>query len=211
VFDDITIKRAANPIFINTTRRLRTPEKVGAGRVRNVVIRNVTVTDVEQTHNREPPNAATISGVPEAPHENILLENVTITYPGGGTVEQASLNPPYPTDYNPRMLGPRPAYGFYVRHVRGLVFRNVKVGFQNADPRPAFAVSRRGQPDPGEGHGGARARGRPAVAAAQGRARADGAGFDAAAGAAAGLAGRGQLLSRARAQPGTRLLSGQVS
>ncbi len=141
VFDDITIKRAANPIFINTTRRLRTPEKVGAGRVRNVVIRNVTVTDMQQTHNREPPNAATISGVPEAPHENIVLENVTITYPGGGTVEQASLNPPYPNDYNPRMLGPRPAYGFYVRHVRGLVFRNVKVGFENADPRPAFAVS----------------------------------------------------------------------
>ena len=26
VFEDITIRRAANPIFINTTRRLRTPE-----------------------------------------------------------------------------------------------------------------------------------------------------------------------------------------
>ena len=69
MFEDITIKKAANPIFINTTRRLRTPEKVGPGRVRNIVIRNVTVTEVEQTHQREPPNAATISGLPEAPHE----------------------------------------------------------------------------------------------------------------------------------------------
>jgi polygalacturonase len=141
VFEDITIKKAANPIFINTTKRFRTPEKVGPGRVRNVVIRNVTVTEIEQTHRREPINAATISGLPEAPHENILLENVTITYPGGGSSELASVNPPYATDYNPRMLGPRPAYGFYVRHVRGLVFRNVKVGFENADPRPAFAIS----------------------------------------------------------------------
>jgi polygalacturonase len=140
VFEDITIKRAANPIFINTTKRLRTPEKVGPGRVRNIVIRNVTVTEVVQTNGREPPNAATISGLPEAPHENIVLENVTITYPGGGKAELAEVNPPYPSEYNPRMLGPRPAYGFYVRHVRGLVFRNVKVGFENADPRPAIAV-----------------------------------------------------------------------
>ena len=141
VFEDITIRRAANPIFINTTRRLRTPESVKPGRVRNVVIRNVTAVDVVQSHRAEPANAATISGLPEAPHENILLENVTITYAGGGTVEQATAVPPYPTNYNPRQLGPRPAYGFFVRHVRGLQFRNVKVLLQAPDARPAFAVS----------------------------------------------------------------------
>jgi polygalacturonase len=141
VFEDITVRRAANPIFINTTRRLRTPEKVAPGRVRNVVIRNVTVTDVVQSHRAEPANAATISGLPESPHENILLENVRITYKGGGNAEEAAVTPPYPDDYNPRKLGPRPAYGFFVRHVRGLVFRNVQVEFENDDHRPAFAVS----------------------------------------------------------------------
>ena len=141
MFEDITIRRAANPIFINTTRRLRTPESVKPGRVRNVVIRNVTAVDVVQSHRAEPANAATISGLPEAPHENILLENVTITYAGGGTSEQAAAVPPYPTNYNPRQLGPRPAYGFFVRHVRGLQFRNVKLLLQAPDARPAFAVS----------------------------------------------------------------------
>ena len=65
---------------------------------------------------------------------------MTIIYKGGGSAEDAAAVPPYPTNYNPRKLGPRPAYGFYVRHVRGLTFRNVKVGFEAPDPRPAFAV-----------------------------------------------------------------------
>jgi hypothetical protein len=141
LFEDITIRRAANPIFINTTRRLRTPEPVKPGRVRNIVIRNVTAVDVVQSHRGEPANAATISGLPEAPHENILLENVTITYQGGGSAAEAQAVPPYPTNYNPRQLGPRPAYAFYVRHVRGLEFRNVQVALQAPDARPAFAVS----------------------------------------------------------------------
>jgi hypothetical protein len=141
LFEDIDIRRAANPIFINTTRRLRTPEPAGPGRVRNVVIRNVTVVDVVQSHRAEPANAATISGLPEAPHENIRLENVTITYAGGGSLKDAEAVPPYPSNYNPRQLGPRPAYGFYVRHVRGLQFHNVKLVLQAPDPRPAFAVS----------------------------------------------------------------------
>ena len=119
LFENITIRRAANPIFINTTRRLRTPETVTPGRVRNLVIRNVSATEIVQTHDGEPANAATISGLPERAHENILLENVTILYKGGGTPEDAAAVPPYPTNYNPRKLGTRPAYGFFVRHVRG--------------------------------------------------------------------------------------------
>jgi polygalacturonase len=140
VFENITIQRAANPIFVNTTRRLRTPEPVQPGRVRNLVIRNVTATEVVQTHRAEPANAATISGLPGIPHENLLLENVTITYKGGGQAADAQAVPEYSNNYNPRKLGPRPAYGFYVRHVRGLTFRNVKVAVEAPDLRPAFAV-----------------------------------------------------------------------
>jgi len=31
-----------------------------------------------------------------------------------------------------------PAYGFYIRHVRGITFDNVDVSFENSDARPAF-------------------------------------------------------------------------
>jgi polygalacturonase len=140
-FDDIRIKRAANPIFINTTARLRTPEKVQPGRVRHVRIRNVVVTEVVETHKGEPANAATISGLPGIEHEDIVLENVSITYGGGGTRADGEAEPGHSnTNYNPRALGPRPAYGFFVRYAKDVVFRNVKVGFQNADQRPAWAI-----------------------------------------------------------------------
>ena len=65
---------------------------------------------------------------------------MTITYKGGGHPRGRRRRPPYPTNYNPRQLGPRPAYGFFVRHVRGLQFRNVKVAFESPDHRPAFAT-----------------------------------------------------------------------
>ena len=140
IFENITIRRAANPIFVNTTRRLRTPESVSPGRVRNLLIRNVVATDVVQSHRAEPANAATISGLPGFPHENITLENVTITYRGGGQAADAQAVPAYSDNYNPRKLGTRPAYGFYVRHVRGLTFRNVAVSVESPDQRPAIAV-----------------------------------------------------------------------
>jgi polygalacturonase len=140
--DNITMRRAANPIFINSSARLRTPEDVTIGRVRNIHISNVTATEVVQTNGREPANAATISGRPGIPHENIFLTNVQITYRGGGTFAQGNINPPYsPTNnYNPRSIGTRPAYGFFVRHVRNLQFHNVSVDFESNDLRPAWKV-----------------------------------------------------------------------
>ena len=36
------------------------------------------------------------------------------------------------------MFGVTPAYGFYVRHVRGITFDNVEVSFEKDDARPAF-------------------------------------------------------------------------
>lgn len=140
-FQGIRIRRAANPIFVNSTRRLRTPENVVPGHVRNLLLRDITASEVVQTHKGEPPNAATISGLPGAPHEQILLENVSITYKGGGRLADGQLVPAYSGNYNPRALGPRPAYGFYCRHVKGLRFHDVRVGFEAEDLRPAFVVT----------------------------------------------------------------------
>jgi polygalacturonase len=139
-FENITIENAVNPIFINTTRRMRTPEQGQPGRIRNIRIRNVTVTALVE--GREPNmHAATISGLPGVPHEDITLENVTITYKGGGQYSDGTAQPPYPTNYNPRALGVRPAYGFYIRHAKNLRFHNVKVAFQDVDLRPAWVAS----------------------------------------------------------------------
>jgi hypothetical protein len=69
-----------------------------------------------------------------------VLENVKITYRGGGTKDEADIVPPYPKDYSPRSLGPRPAAAFYIRHVTGLTFRHVEFAFETEDQRPPLVA-----------------------------------------------------------------------
>jgi hypothetical protein len=137
--DNVTMEKAAVPIYINASARLRTPEAVTVGRIRNVYISNVTSTGSVQSNGVEPVNTSSISGYQGVNHENIFLWNVKITMPGGGTFDQGNINPPYsPTNnYNPRSLGTRPAYGMFVRDVTNLQLHNVDFDYTNTDLRPA--------------------------------------------------------------------------
>jgi hypothetical protein len=38
------------------------------------------------------------------------------------------------------MFGMLPAYGFFIRHARGIELNNVEVGFMKEDRRPAFVL-----------------------------------------------------------------------
>jgi hypothetical protein len=40
----------------------------------------------------------------------------------------------------PSMFGMLPAYGFFIRHARGIELHNVEVGFLKEDRRPAFVL-----------------------------------------------------------------------
>jgi polygalacturonase len=135
-YSNIVVKGAASPIYMLITDRLRTGEPgVKTGTIKNIHIMNVTATDC-QPGRQGPVFPSTISGRPESSLENIKLENVKITYKGGGTTEDVSVVPPYPKDYSPRSLGPRPASGFYIRHVKNLTFKNVEFAFEEPDERP---------------------------------------------------------------------------
>lgn len=136
-YSNIVIRGAASPIYLLITDRLRSgdPNKK-TGTIKNVHIMDVTVTDCLPGR-QGPVFPATISGRPESSLENITLENVKINYPGGTTNPAAAdIVPPYPKDYSPRSLGPRPASGLYVRHVKGLTLRNVEFTFDHPDVRP---------------------------------------------------------------------------
>lgn len=133
-YSNIVIRRAASPIFMLITDRLRSgaPNK-RTGTIRNVTIDDVTVTDCRPGR-QGPVFPCTISGRPDSALEDITLENVKIDYPGPGQGERVDAAPPYPRDYSPRSMGPRPASGLYVRHVNGLNLRNVVFTFD----RPVF-------------------------------------------------------------------------
>jgi hypothetical protein len=154
-FDHFDIKGAANPIFMLVNNRLRSGDpNRKTGTIKNVVISNVTITDMKGAR-QGPIHCATISGMPDSFMENIRLENIKITYPGGDEtlyygadddgekdfVPSTDGVPPYPKDYSPKSMGPRPASGFYIRNVKGLELHNVEISFEKPDPKPPFVVS----------------------------------------------------------------------
>src|SRR5204862_7738 len=78
-------------------------------------------------YNAEPKYGSIISGIPGHEIEDLTFSNIRIYYKGGGSKQQAALEPAEKeTDYpEPAMFGEIPAYGFFIRHVRGIEMNDV--------------------------------------------------------------------------------------
>ena len=135
---NITMRDVANcPIFLRLGSRMRGPAGPSVGALRRVILSNIVV------YNAEAKYASIISGIPGHDIEDITLSNIRIYYKGGGTKQQAALEPPEKeTDYpEPAMFGEIPAYGFFVRHVRGLEMNDVKLSYLKDEVRAPFILS----------------------------------------------------------------------
>ena len=113
---------------------MRSPEGTPIGELRRINISNFVV------YNADPRYASIISGLPGHVIKDLKLHDIRIYYQGGGTKEQAALDPAeneakYP---EPSMFGEIPCYGFFIRHVSGLEMNNVEVSYLKDDVRPAF-------------------------------------------------------------------------
>ena len=137
--ENVRMTRVATPIFINVGTRLRAPDCLKPGHIRNITLRNITATD-SYGYIKDIVFESIISGLPEQPLENLVLQNIAIRSKGGGTAEQGKIMPPYSKDYSPRDLGARPAYGLCCRQVRGLKFDHVTFSFERGDLRPAVKL-----------------------------------------------------------------------
>ena len=78
-----------------------------------------------------------ISGIPGHCIENVVLENIEVSYPGGGTTEDAARVVPedvarYPEQF---FFGVLPSWGAYVRHAKDVTFKNVKMSLRAPDQR----------------------------------------------------------------------------
>ena len=136
--DNITMRDIANcPIFLRLGSRMRGPAGPAVGQLRRVIISNVVV------YNADPRYASIISGIPGHDIEDVMLNNIRLYYKGGGTREQAALNPPEKeNDYpEPSMFGDIPAYGFFIRHVRGLEMNAVSLAYLKEDARAPFIIN----------------------------------------------------------------------
>jgi polygalacturonase len=154
--DSIDVKNTGNAIFIRLGQRnsSRPP-----GTLKNVCIKNMnaylTVDRPDSKYEiRGPelpffhnPFPSSITGIPGHPVENVTLENINIMHYGKGNNGLANM-PLSRLDQVPEkinaypefsMFGELPSWGFYVRHVDGLIMKNVNVFLMDAmDYRPAM-------------------------------------------------------------------------
>ena len=84
-----------------------------------------------------------VTGVPGFLIRDVVLENIRIRFPGGGTENDAVRVPAedparYPEQF---LFGVLPAYGLYARHVDGLRLKNVHFELAKPDRRPSVLLA----------------------------------------------------------------------
>jgi polygalacturonase len=139
-YDHITMSDTAAPIFLSVTSILRAGTRT-PGHAENIHFSNITATNVSGGQTSAPNSVVFLSGEPNDPNQGIFLENVQITFAGGGS---GSAEPPEGSTftgpslvYNPRYMQPVPGWASYVRHGRDVEFHNCNFTFAKADSRPA--------------------------------------------------------------------------
>ncbi|WP_430455454.1 glycoside hydrolase family 28 protein [Rheinheimera sp.] len=159
--DGVTANNVGCGLFIRLGQRnMQVAADTPPGRLQQVRIRNlraeIAFGRADQGYEMRGPglNAfynpipASISGLSDACASDIVLENIDMVYPGRANRGQAyrpyhqlflvpQERAAYP-EYS--MFGELPAYGLFVRHVRGLVLKNVRLSSLEADFRPALVL-----------------------------------------------------------------------
>jgi polygalacturonase len=133
---NLTMRDVQMPLFLRLGARMRGPAGIPVGFLRRVSISDVTTIDAD------PRYPSCLAGIPGHPIEDVKLSNIRHHLAGGLTPGDAVQNPPeletaYP---EPSMFGTLPAYGFFVRHARGISWDNVDVRFGKPDTRPAYVL-----------------------------------------------------------------------
>lgn len=157
---NLTMRDVSNsPIFIRLGSRMRAPEGTPVGSIRRVTITNVVAYDAD------PRYGSIISGIPGHDVEDVTLDNIRLVYRGGLNLDQVAKQPSdlvnafffrasggvppreafdtperekeYP---EPSMFGLMPAYGFFIRHAKGVDLTDVQVTNLKEDGRPAFVL-----------------------------------------------------------------------
>ena len=160
VFDNLVMDQVSAPvsIFIATWPEIGStapnPAMMPVGRIRDLQFRGFQVVTKKGAPEPRPDLGSTIflQGHPQSPIENIVLENINVTFSGGGTQAQSSRRnivdmneidyrkDGYWTD-DKSTWGVPPAYGLYARHLKGLVMENIRFGLANPDRRSALYLS----------------------------------------------------------------------
>ena len=144
--ENVTMRNVAAPLsfrrgdrgFDYGFRDVARPRPVG--RLRGVSIRGLRATVTPGAAFRTG-QTMSIAGLPGFPVEDVTLEDLAITFPGGGTPADAA-RPGIPELANAypehTMFGVLPAYGLWMRHAARITLRDVHLDLAAPDARPAL-------------------------------------------------------------------------
>ena len=124
-------------IYIRTGERFRSyrkQTKPNIPHLKDIIIENVTGTKISKGY------ACIVAGTKDFPVENVLITNINLQFEGGGKADASFRDIPenenkYP---NGRIFGELPAYGFFVRHAKNVIFDDIQLKTSLPDERPAF-------------------------------------------------------------------------
>jgi polygalacturonase len=129
---------AAPPFFMRLGARLRGPkESTKVGTLKRIVVSNLACFNAPQRQ------GSIITGIPGYAIEDVKFSNIYIETVGGGTADDAKVQPPEMEDGypDPGRFGVIPATGFFLRHVRHVEMSHVEIANTTPDARPAFHLA----------------------------------------------------------------------
>ena len=138
-YSGITIRKAACPIFMRVTNRLRSGDatrRIGA--IHQVTISDLTSTDSKPSRD-VPVSPAIIVGKEESPVDSVTLHNVSVVSAGGGT-KPVKWTLPEPRGHPHKAFAYAPAAALFVSYARGLRLQNVQFSYERADARPSLVA-----------------------------------------------------------------------
>jgi hypothetical protein len=157
LFSNLIMQDVTGPISIDLDSRM--PNDIGPaeeapkGFVRNIMFNGVRARvvaegghfpDMPFEHHYNPGETRqciVLNCVQNSFLQDVVLNDVCVTYQGGGTaVEAAREVPQIAGEYFE--IGTPPAYGLYARRVRGLTLNNVRFQLEQPDLRPAIVLDR---------------------------------------------------------------------
>ncbi|MEM6964014.1 MAG: sulfatase-like hydrolase/transferase [Bacteroidota bacterium] len=153
-FSNIKMYNCGGPIFLRLGNRGRTydksikqvydtdakPEGRPVGKIRNITFKNI---EGRLTGRIDPPTEGIMfTGLPNHYIENVTLENIHFSYTGFGNLGVSNRTIAEDEARYPEQLffGVLPAYGMYLRHIKGLKIKNVNLSLRGHDDRYAIVM-----------------------------------------------------------------------
>ncbi|MCU7727100.1 glycosyl hydrolase family 28 protein [Actinoplanes sp. KI2] len=135
-YRDITMTGVHSPIMQKIGTRKRCGNSPGVGHISNITYDDITATG------NSPSFSPTLWGESGGNRiSGVTFTNVHITVPGGNGTMSTSVPSNNATDYNPKSIGTRPAYGWYIHNAENVTFTGSSVEFASNDGRPAVIAN----------------------------------------------------------------------